>query len=132
VSTRARTVLLFGWQLTREPNLEIEVRTQGQVKVIKLRGKLTNGPALDSLNATLTDLVAAGDSRLLLDLGEMPMIDSSGIGLLVRYYTATKQKGGAVKLLNPSKFTIQTLKLVRMLNLFEIFEDLQLAVASFG
>jgi hypothetical protein len=37
-----------------------------------------------------------------------------------------------VKLLNPSKFTIQTLKLVRMLNLFEVFEDAQLAVASFG
>lgn len=111
--------------------MEIEVRTQGQVKVIKLRGKLNNGPPLDRLNATFTDLVAAGDSRFVLDLVEMPMIDSSGIGLLVRYYTTAKQNGGALKLLNPSKFTIQTLKLVRMLNLFEIFEDPQLAVASF-
>jgi anti-sigma B factor antagonist len=115
-----------------EQILEIEVRTQGQVKVVKLRGKLVNGPPLDRLNATFTDLVAAGDSRFVLDLEEMPMIDSSGIGLLVRHYTTAKQRGGAVKLLNPSKFTIQTLKLVRMLNLFEVFEDAQLAVASFG
>lgn len=111
--------------------MEIEVRTQGAVKIVKLRGKLTNGPPLDSLNATFTDLFAAGNSRYLLDLTDMPMIDSSGIGLLVRYYTSAKQNGGAVKLLNPSKFTIQTLKLVRMLNLFEVFEDPQVAVASF-
>jgi anti-sigma B factor antagonist len=111
--------------------LEIDVRTQGQVKVIKLTGKLVNGPPLDRLNATFTDLLAAGDHRFVLDMGDMPMIDSSGIGLLVRYYTAAKQRGGSVKLLNPSKFTIQTLKLVRMLNLFEVFEDGQLAVASF-
>jgi anti-sigma B factor antagonist len=115
-----------------EQILEIEVRTQGQVKVVKLRGKLVNGPPLDRLNATFTDLFTAGDSRFVLDLEEMPMIDSSGIGLLVRHYTTAKQRGGAVKLLNPSKFTIQTLKLVRMLNLFEVFEDAQLAVASFG
>jgi anti-sigma B factor antagonist len=111
--------------------LEIEVRTQGTVKIIKLHGKLNNGPPLDSLNATFTDLIAAGDHKFLLDLTDMPMIDSSGIGLVVRYYTTAKQQGGAVKLLNPSKFTIQTLKLVRMLNLFEVFEDQQTALASF-
>lgn len=111
--------------------MEIEVRTQGPVKIIKLRGKLNNGPPLDSLNATFTDLTAAGNSRFLMDLTDMPMIDSSGIGLLVRYYTSAKQNGGAMKLLNPSKFTVQTLKLVRMLNLFEVFEDPQLAIASF-
>jgi anti-sigma B factor antagonist len=111
--------------------LEIEVRTQGQVKIIKLRGKLNSGPPLDRLNDTFTDLFAANDSRFVLDLEEMPTIDSSGIGLLVRYYTAAKQRGGAVKLLNPSKFTVQTLKLIRVLNLFEVFEDAQLAVASF-
>ena len=51
--------------------------------------------------------------------------------LLVRYLTAAKQRGGSLKLLNPSKFALQTLKLVRVVNLFEIFEDQQLAVASF-
>ena len=121
----------FRLRQTGEQILEIEVRTQGQVKVIKLLGKLNSGPPLDRLNDTFTDLLASGDSRFVLDLEEMPMIDSSGIGLLVRYYTAAKQRGGAVKLLNPSKFTVQTLKLVRMLNLFEVFEDAQLAVASF-
>jgi anti-sigma B factor antagonist len=111
--------------------VEIEVRTQGQVKIVKLCGKLNLGPSLDRATATIKDLLDAGDSRFLLDLQDVTMIDSSGIGLLVRYLTAAKQRGGSLKLLNPSKFASQTLKLVRVLNLFEVFEDQQLAVASF-
>ena len=60
------------------------------------------------------------------------MLDSSGIGLLVRYLTAAKQRGGSLKLLNPSKVALQTLKLVRVLSLFEVFEDQDSAVASFS
>ena len=111
--------------------MEIEVRTQSDVKLINLRGRLSLGEPLDRLAATLTDLVNAGDSRLILDLQEVPTIDSSGIGLLVRFLTTTKQRGGSLKLLNPTKFAIQTLKLVRVLNLFEVFEDPKLAIASF-
>ena len=112
--------------------MDIEVRTQSQVKIIKLRGRLGSGESLDRANETLTDLLGSGEARLLLDLQEVPMIDSSGIGLLVRHLTAAKQRGGSLKLLNPSKFVVQTLKLVRVLSLFEVFEDPQLAVASFS
>jgi anti-sigma B factor antagonist len=115
----------------KERPVEIDVRTQEQVKIVKLRGKLNLGASLDRTNETLKDLVNAGESRFLLDLQEVPMIDSSGIGLLVRYLTAAKQHGGSLKLLNPSKFALQTLKLVRVLSLFEVFEDQQAAVASF-
>jgi anti-sigma B factor antagonist len=111
--------------------VEIDVRTQDQVKIVRLRGKLNLGPSLDRTNETIKDLMNAGESRFVLDLQEVPMIDSSGIGLLVRYLTAAKQRGGSLKLLSPSKFALQTLKLVRVLNLFEVFEDQQLAVASF-
>jgi anti-sigma B factor antagonist len=116
---------------SKERPVEIDVRTQDQVKIVRLRGKLNLGASLDRTNETLKDLVKTGESRFLLDLQEVPMIDSSGIGLLVRYLTAAKQQGGSLKLLNPSKFALQTLKLVRVLSLFEVFEDQQAAVASF-
>jgi len=70
--------------------VEIDVRTQDQVKIVKLRGKLNLGASLDRANETLKDLLNAGESRFLLDLQEVPMIDSSGIGLLVRYLQARK------------------------------------------
>jgi anti-sigma B factor antagonist len=111
--------------------LDIEVRTQGTVKVIKLKGRLILGEPADKLSATFTDLLGAGESRFVLDLEEVPMIDSSGIGLLVRFLTAAKQKGGSIKLLNPSKFAVQTMKLVRVLNIFDVYDDPQAAVASY-
>jgi anti-sigma B factor antagonist len=59
------------------------------------------------------------------------MIDSSGIGLLVKNLTSAKQVGGSIRLANPSKFLTQTLEVIGLLNLLEIFEDQQQAVASF-
>jgi len=112
--------------------LDIELRSLGQVKLVKLRGRLTLGDSVDRLRDTLDDLMGSGETRIVLDLSEVPWIDSSGIGLLVKILTAAKQRGGSIKLLNPSKFAVQTLKMICLLDLFEIFEDQQLAAASFG
>jgi anti-sigma B factor antagonist len=111
--------------------MDIEVRNQGLAKVIKLRGRLSLGESVDRLRATIEDLLGAGDNRLVLDLQELATVDSSGVGLLTRSMTSAKQQGGAVKLASPTKFVVQTLKLVGLLNLFEIFPDAQSAAASF-
>ncbi len=112
--------------------MDIEVRSQGQVKVVKLRGRLGLGESVDRLRATVEDLLGGGENRLVFDLEELTTMDSSGIGLLSRFLTSTKQQGGSLKLVNPSKFVVQTLKLVGLLNLFEVFPDSQAAVASFS
>ena len=111
--------------------MDIEVRSQGQVKIVKLRGRLNLGEPVDRLRATIEDLLKAGDNRLVLDLEELATMDSSGIGLLARFLTSAKQQGGSLKLVNPTKFVQQTLKLMGLLNLFETFSDCQAAVASF-
>ena len=111
--------------------MEIDVRTQDQVKIVKLKGRLSLGPALDRTNELIVDLLNAGETHFVLDLEDVPTIDSSGIGLLVRHMTMAKQRGGSLKLLKPSKFALQTLKLVRVLNLFEVFDEQQAAVESF-
>ena len=104
--------------------MDIEVRSQGTVKVIKLRGRLALGESVD--------LLSSGENRLVLDLEELATMDSSGIGLLSRLLTLSKQQGGSLKLVNPSKFVVQTLKLVGLLNLFEVFPETQAAAASFS
>jgi anti-sigma B factor antagonist len=111
--------------------VDIEVRSQGTVKVIKLRGRLALGESVERLRATVEDLLSSGENRLVLDLEELATMDSSGIGLLSRLLTLSKQQGGSLKLVNPSKFVVQTLKLVGLLNLFEVFPETQAAAASF-
>ena len=111
--------------------MDINVRRRSNVQVIQLRGPLRMGEAVDSFRQTIDETVAAGGNQLVVNLTEMPTIDSSGIGILVKAMASAKQRGGALKLVNPSKFTVQTLRLVGVLNLFEVFDDEDAAVASF-
>jgi anti-sigma B factor antagonist len=111
--------------------VEIDVRTQGHAKIVILRGRLALGESVDRFRATLEDLINSGESRLVLDLTELATVDSSGIGLLSRFLTSAKQHGGSLKLVNPSKFVTQTLKLVGLYGLFEVFPDSASAAASF-
>jgi anti-sigma B factor antagonist len=112
--------------------MDINVVKRGEVQLIRLRGPLRMGQAVDTLRQTLEEALDAGDTRLVLNIAEVPMIDSSGIGLVVRFLASTKQRGGNVKLVQPSKFAVQTLRLVGVLNLFEVFDDDAAAVESFG
>jgi len=115
-----------------EEGLDINVRKQSQAQVIRLRGDLKIGEPVDSFRHAMAELFEAGDYRLVVNIAEVPMIDSSGIGLLVRALTTSKSRGGNVKLVNPSKLALQTLKIVGLVNLFEIFNDEGQAVQSFG
>ena len=112
--------------------MDIDIRTFGELKLLKIKGRITLGAGVDRLRNTFDELLALGSNRWVLDVSEVAMIDSSGIGLLVRYLTSAKQQGGALKLLNPTKFALQSLKMIGLLNLFEVFEDQDTAVSSFA
>jgi len=114
-----------------ERSVDINVRRRSNIQVVQLRGPLRMGEAVDRFRQTLDEAATSGDNKVVLDLSEMPSIDSSGIGVLVKAMASAKQRGGALKLINPSKFAVQTLRLVGVLNLFEIFQDEETAVASF-
>ena len=109
----------------------IETKTQGEVKIVKVTGRLVMGSELDRFSVALNELLSQSHNKIVLDLEEVPMIDSTTIGVMVRCLTAAKQIGGSVKLLKPTKFIVQTLKMVGLLNLFPTYEDLPEAVASF-
>lgn len=111
--------------------MDIDTRSSGNVKLLKITGRITLGAGVDRLRDTLEDQLANGSNRWVLDLADVGMIDSSGIGLLVRYMTTAKQQGGDLKLLNPTKFAIQTLKMIGLLNLFEVYQEQELAIAAF-
>lgn len=111
--------------------MDINVRKRAQVQVVQLRGPLRMGPAVDALQETLEEAIDNGDTRIVVNLSEVPMVDSSGIGLLVRFLALIKKKGGNIKLAQPSQFAVRTLRLVGVLNLFEVFDNDDAAVDSF-
>ncbi len=112
--------------------MEITVRRRSGVQIIQLRGAVRLGEAVDTFRRALDDAFAAGDVHLVINYAEVPMIDSSAIGVLMKALTSAKQRGGDVRLVNPSKFVTQTLRLIGVLNLFTLFEDDDQAVESFN
>lgn len=111
--------------------VDIKVLKHGPVDVITLRGALTLGQAVDSLQQILGNLASHGGSQFVLDLSDVRYMDSSGIGLIVQVLTSAKQRGGSLKLVNPSKYVTQTLKMCQLLPLFEVFAADEEAVHSF-
>src|SRR6185312_2869599 len=95
-------------QRNSRSKMEINVRRLSEVQIVQIRGALRLGPGVDSFSQTMDDALAAGDTRLVINFAEVPMIDSSGIGILVKAMASAKQRGGGVKLVTPSKFVVQT------------------------
>lgn len=112
--------------------MDISIRKHGQVQLVKLRGTFRLGAAVDEFRSTTESLVEEGNVNIALNLTDVPMMDSSAIGVLVRLMTSAKSHGGGVKLVAPSKLVQQTLKMVGLLNIFEVLEDDNRAIESFG
>ena len=111
--------------------MDIDVRKQAQVNVVRCRGAFRLGPAVDDFRAHMEAMLREPAPQIVVNLSEVNSLDSSGIGALVRTQTAAKQHGGAVKLVNPTKFVLQTLKMVGLLTVFELHLDEAEAVRSF-
>lgn len=112
--------------------MELSVHQHADVNVITMRGQLRLGDPVDSLRDAMANIVENGSGKIVLSLAEVPMIDSSGIGVIVKGFTSAKQRGGAVKLVSPSKMAMQTLKIVGLLSMFEVYDDDNAAVQSFA
>jgi anti-sigma B factor antagonist len=112
--------------------VDIDVRKVGKVHAIRLKGQLRLGEPVDELRSTLDGILAESGISVVLNMTEVPMSDSSGVGVMVRYQSMLKQKGGALKLVSPSKLVSQTLKILGLLSVFEVFQDETTAVQSFS
>ncbi|HSY12162.1 MAG TPA: STAS domain-containing protein [Verrucomicrobiae bacterium] len=111
--------------------MDIDIRKSGEVQVFRLRGPLTLGDPVDDLRRALDEVINVGDTNIVLNLGDVRWIDSSGIGVVVKALTSAKRNGGTLKLVNPSKPAQQTLKMCGLLPLFEIYNEESEAVQSF-
>ncbi len=111
--------------------MDIDVRKFGKVHTVRLKGQLKLGEPVDDLRETLDGVIAESSFSVVLNMTEVPMADSSGVGVLVRYQSSLKQRGGALKLVSPSKLVTQTLKILGLLSVFEVFDDETAAVQSF-
>ena len=113
-------------------NMSIITRESDDVTIVDLRGRLVVGAEATELRRQVRDLLHKGKNKLLLNVGQVDYIDSSGLGELVTALTNVRKQGGDLKLLNLAKKSYDLLRITKLHTFFEIMDDEALAVKSFS
>ena len=106
-------------------------REIGGVTVLDLSGRITLGEGSAKLRETVRELVNKGQKKIVLNLGDVSYIDSSGIGELVSGFTTLKNQGGELKLLNLTKKVHDLLQITKLYTVFDIHNDEASVLGSF-
>jgi len=110
----------------------ISERTAGDITILDLSGKITIGEGSVQLREKVRQLLGEGKKKVLLNLGDVSYVDSSGIGELVSSYTTTRNQGGQLKLLNLTKKIQDLLSITKLLTVFETFDAERAALDSYN
>jgi anti-sigma B factor antagonist len=106
------------------------MRTAGGAVVLTVDGKLKMGESVDRFRALWNEAVGSGAKVLIIDVSNVPVVDSSGLGSLMRCYSALKAVGGRVKLVGANEVIRQTLSVTHLDKLFSFYDDEASALAS--
>lgn len=111
--------------------MKIDVKNEQGVTILAPKGKITIGVGDVALRNSVHEALEAGARKILLDLGGVTTIDSSGVGEMVSAYTTVTNRGGQLKLANlPSKVT-DILQITQLITVFETHESVRAAIDSF-
>jgi anti-sigma B factor antagonist len=111
--------------------LKVSTRQVDGVSIVDCSGRITLGEGSVVLRDTVKDLLSKGQKKILLNLGDVNYIDSSGIGELVSAYTTVKNQGGELKLLKLTKKVHDLLQITKLYTVFDVKDDETAAVKSF-
>ena len=112
-------------------SMKASTRQVDGITIIDLSGRITLGEGSVVLRDTIRDSVGQGVKKILLNLGDVTYIDSSGIGELVSAYTTVRNQGGELKLLNLTKKVHDLLQITKLYTVFDVRDDEAGAIRSF-
>jgi len=113
-------------------SVKITTKQAEGVTVLNVAGRITIGDETARLRETIRGSVNDGKKNILLDLGEVSYIDSTGLGEFVSSLSHVKGNGGQLKLLNLTKKVHDLLQITKLVTVFQVFDDEAGALKSFG
>jgi anti-sigma B factor antagonist len=114
--------------------MSLKIHTRNNVDgitVLDLSGRITLGEGSVTIRDAVRDELEGGVTKILLNLGDVSYIDSSGIGELVSAFTTTKNRGGELKVVNLTKKMHDLLQITKLYTVFDVYENESEAIASF-
>jgi anti-sigma B factor antagonist len=112
--------------------MTLEERIVEDITLIRLAGRVTVNEGADVLSDTLRQRVDEGRTKLLIDFGDVPYVDSTALSVLLRTRATLARRSGALKLLRVRGHVRELLEVTRLLHVFEAFESDAEGVASFS
>jgi len=112
-------------------NVKLNRRQVGDIEVIDVSGRITLDEESNAIRNEVRHLTASGSRKILLNLGDVSYIDSTGIGELVASFRSAVKAGGSMKLLDPTKRVRHLLQMTNLNTVFDMHEDEANAVRSF-
>ena len=113
-------------------SMKVIVRLVDSVTIMDVSGRITLGEGCTQLRELIREQLSKGNKNVLLNLGDVSYIDSSGIGELVSSYTAVSNQGGSLKLLNLTKKVQDLLQITKLYTVFDVHDDETKAISSFS
>jgi len=113
-------------------SMKASTRQVDGVTIVDLSGRITLGEGSVVLRDTVKDLLGKGQKKILLNLGDVSYIDSSGIGELVSAFTSVRNQGGELKLLHLTKKVHDLLQITKLYTVFDVKDDEAAAITAFG
>ena len=113
-------------------SMKASTRQVDGVTVVDLSGRITLGEGSVVLRDTVKDLLSKGQKKILLNLGDVSYIDSSGIGELVSAFTSVRNQGGELKLLHLTKKVHDLLQITKLYTVFDVKDDEAGAISAFA
>jgi len=113
-------------------SMKASTRQVGGVTIVDLSGRIKLSEGSSVLRDTVKDLLAKGQKNILLNLGDVSYIDSSGIGELVSAFTSLRNQDGELKLLHLTKKIHDLLQITKLYTVFHVLDDETAAIAAFG
>ncbi|GAC1357048.1 MAG: STAS domain-containing protein [Acidobacteriaceae bacterium] len=113
-------------------SMKVATRQVDGVTILDLSGRITLGEGSVTRRDAIRDLMAKGSKKILLNLGDVNYIDSSGIGEMVSAFTSVRNSGGELKLLNLTKKVHDLLQITKLYTVFDIKDDEASAVSAFS
>jgi anti-sigma B factor antagonist len=112
--------------------MKFNTRQNGDVTILDLNGRITIGSGEEALRNATQEILNNGAKKVVINMGGVTMIDSSGIGELVSAYTTATNRGAKLKLANLPAKVSDILTITQLITVFDVFDSEAEAVQSFA
>ena len=113
--------------------MSVKARTEmnGKIAIIEIKGSLVGDGETDKFRSNVQDFIEQGNKCLIVDLGKVNYMNSSGIGALISAYTSYKKSGGEVKLSGVNHNVLNLLAVTKLIDIFEVADTVDEAIDKF-